>query len=282
MNKVTMKILVSLCFLFAISYVVAAQGQIPRPSANAVSIGDTRISRDEQDLVVDYQIILGEDVLSCEVEVVINADGRPVRTYGFNDLKGDFGKITTSGSKQVRFNVEHMKNALADKAITFTLNVTKKDVLENNIMAMASVSVFPQPSYGLMLGYVRKVGGYAKFRSDFGSADPSYECYSDGTTDSGCFWASGSQKKTRVQATAGLLLRATGNVFPYIGAGYGSRGVYWEDASDQWAQVADYSCKGIAAEAGLIFKIGQVAFSAGVSSTAFKYVEAEVGIGLMF
>jgi hypothetical protein len=57
--------------------------------------------------------------------------------------------------------------------------------------------------------------------------------------------------------------------------------VHWQDYNGQWAQVSDYSCKGIAAEAGLIIKMGPVAVSAGVSTTAFRYTELEVGIGLM-
>lgn len=253
-----------------------------RVAKNEVLISDTRISRDERELVVDYHIALGDNVLSCDVAVVLNVDGRPLKNYEAEDLMGDYGKITSSGSKQIRFNVDRMKHTLAGKSITFTLNVRNKDVLDSKILAMASVSVFPQMSYGAMLGFVKKVGGYAKFRSDFSSVTPSYECASDGTFDGGLFWASGRQKKSRMQATAGVLFRISKSVYPYVGAGYGSRGVYWEDQSGSWAQVADYSCKGVAAEAGMIFRLGPVAVSAGMSTTAFKYCEAEVGIGVMF
>lgn len=263
------------------SFVTAQAQEYGRAAKNEVVVSEARVSRDERELVVDYEIMLGDNVLSCEVEVVLKADGRSVR-YNPNDLIGDYGRITSSGQKQVRFNVENMKHALAGRAITFTLNVKSKDVLDNTVLAMASVSLFPQPSYGLMLGYVRKIGGYAKVRSDFGSVKPAYGCMSDGTMDGGYFWASGEQKKARLQATAGMLFRASRNVYPYAGVGYGARGVYWEDFKGEWAQVEDYSCKGIAAEAGLIFKFGPVAFSAGVSSTAFKYVEAEIGIGVAF
>lgn len=281
MKILTVNIVLFLGLFCGITQNTSAQEHIPAPSRNEVSIGNARISREEKELVVDYQIQFGDDVKSCEVEVVLNADGRPVR-YGQSDLTGDYGRITTSGQKQVRFNVDKLKHALADKAITFTLNVRNKNVVKNNIMLMASASIVPQLSYGFMLGYVRKIGGYAKFRSDFGSIDPSYGCMSDGTADGNVFWASGLQKKARFQATAGMLFRASGSVYPYIGAGYGSRGVYWEDYNGEWAQVMDYSCEGISAEAGLIFKAGPIVFSAGVSSTAFKYVEAEIGIGVAF
>ena len=268
-----------LCGVIQFSY---AQHSLPAPKKNEVSIGNTKISRDNKELVVDYQIRLGDNVQSCVVDVVLNVDGRPLRNYSIEDLRGDYGKITKSGQKQFRFNVERTRQTLADKEITFTLNIRSKDVLDDKILAMASLSVFPQMSYGAMVGYVKKFGGYAKFRSDFSSVTPSYDCASDGTFDGGLFWASGRQKKSRMQATAGVLFRISKSVYPYVGAGYGSRGVYWEDHSGSWAQVTDYSCKGVAAEAGMIFKLGPVAVSAGVSTTAFKYCEAEVGIGVMF
>lgn len=271
----------SLSLLCAVAQLSDAQQYLPTPKKNEVSIGNTRISRDNKDLVVDYQIQLGDNVLSCVVEVIINADGRPLKNYQA-DLTGDFGKITRSGQKQVRFNVEKMKRALADKQITFTFNVKNKDVMDAKILAMGSVSVFPQISYGAMIGYVKKFGGYVKFRSDFNSVTPAYNCTSDGKMDNGVFWSSGEQKKTRMQATAGMLFRLSKSVYPYVGAGYGSRGVYWEDSGNSWAQVTDYSCAGVASEAGMIFRMGPVAVSAGVSTTSFKYVEAEVGIGVMF
>lgn len=267
--------------LCGISYAADAQS-LKAPKKNEVTIGNTKISREDHDLVVDYQIALGDNVLSCVVEVVMNVDNRPVKNFNAEDLTGDYGKITRSGSKQIRFNVNRMKHNLADKSITFSLNVRSKDILDGKVVAMASVSVFPQMSYGVMAGYVKKIGGYAKFRSDFSSVKPSYSCSSDGQIDEGVFWASGNQKKSRMQATAGLLFRLSKSVYPYVGAGYGSRRVFWQDFKGDWACVTDQSCKGVAAEAGFIFKIGPVAVSAGVSTTALKYCEAEVGIGVMF
>lgn len=283
MNKVLIKFLMSLTLLCGVAFSMGAQDNMSAPKKNEVSIGKTKLSRDGKELVVDYQIQLGSNVQSCEVEVLLNVNGKALKTYDKDDMTGDFGKIKSSGSKQVRFNVEKMKQLLAGMDISFTLNVKNKDVIDDEILAMASASVFPQLSYGLMLGYVKKFGGYVKFRSNFASAAPSYVCTSGGeVSGGGLFWASGGQVKTRMQATGGLLVRVSRNIYPYVGAGYGNRGVYWEDYKGNWAEVVDYSCKGVAAEAGLICKIGPLAVSAGVSTTAFKYIEAEVGIGVMF
>lgn len=259
-----------------------AQEPLPSPRKDGVSIGNTKISRDDKDLVVDYQIMLGDNVLSCNVEVILLVGEREVELNP-TELKGDFGRITESGFKQVRFNVEKDSQYLAGKDIRFTLNVKSKNILDNEILAMASVSVVPQPSYGLMLGYVKKFGGYVKFRSDFHFGKPSYICNKAGEIEGGgMLWTSGAQRKSRLQVTGGALFRVTKWLYPYAGIGYGSRDVQWQDYKGNWAQVSNYSCKGISAEAGAIVKMGPVALSVGASTTAFRYTELEIGVGVMF
>ena len=266
---------------------LSAQGQttLPEPKKNDVSIGNVKLSRDDKDLVLDYEIRLGDNVLSCSVEVIMLVGGADGQKYPLtaSELKGDFGKITQSGAKQIRYNVERSKERLAGRDIRFTLNVKGKNVLDNEILAMGSVAVMPQMSYGLMLGYVKKFGGYIKFRSDFNFAQASYQCNSTGEIDGGGYmWSSGARRHSRLQATGGVLFRAAKWLYPYAGVGYGARSVHWQDWEGNWAQVSDYSCVGVAAEAGLILKLGPVAVSAGVSNTAFKFTELEVGVGVMF
>ena len=283
--KKILNILTVCALMFCFAGAASAQEPLQSPKRDGVSIGNTKVSRDDTDLVVDYQIMLGDNVLSCNVEVIMLVGGQKGRriVLGASELKGDFGRITESGFKQVRYNVEKDKTYLAGKDIRFTLNVKSKNILDDEVIAMASVSVMPQLSYGLMLGYVKKFGGYAKFRSDFHFGQAAYECNKFGEIDGGgLLWADGQQRKTRLQATGGVLFRLTKWCYPYVGAGYGTRSVQWQDYEGQWAQVSDYSCKGIAAEAGVILKIGPVAVSAGYSSTAFKYSELELGIGVMF
>lgn len=275
-----------ICTLMLLSMSMAkAQDPLMSPKADGVSIGNVKVSRDDKDLVVDYQIMLGDKVLSCSVEVTMLVGGPDgVRLpIDVRDLKGDFGTITESGFKQVRFNVESKKVYLAGKDIRFILNVKSKDVLDSKIVTVASMGVYPQLSYGAMLGYVKKFGGYVKFRSDFNSINSSYLCSRNGEVEGGGnMWASGKQAKARIHATGGFMLRATKWLYPYVGAGYGSRNVYWQDYEGEWAMVSDYSCKGLAVEAGAILKLGPVAISAGVSTTAFKYSELEIGVGIMF
>ena len=78
------------------------------------------------------------------------------------------------------------------------------------------------------------------------------------------------------------MLRASRWCYPYVGVGYGARGLYWKDFQGEWAKVIDKSCAGVAFDAGVTLKFGKIALTLGVNNTAFKYTEAEVGIGVMF
>lgn len=154
---------------------------------------------------------------------------------------------------------------------------------EKNLLVMASASVYPSISYGLMLGYVQTVGGYVKFRSNFDFTAGSYTATSDCNIEGGGYlWPSGEKKESVMNVTGGLLIRVAKFLYPYFGAGYGSRSVLWKDTDGAWVGISDYSFAGLSAEAGVIFKFGPVSLSAGVSNTAFKYTAAEVGLGVMF
>ena len=160
--------------------------------------------------------------------------------------------------------------------------ITKKS-RDSRFLAIGSMSVMPQESYGLMLGYVKKWGGYAKFRSDYHFGSAEYICDKQGNIDGGgLIWTNGLQRKSRLQATGGALFSMTQWLYSYAGVGYGYRSVQWQDYYGKWAKVSDYSCNGISAEAGLILKIGPAAVSIGLSTTAFRYTDLEIGVGVMF
>ncbi len=142
----------------------------------------------------------------------------------------------------------------------------------------------PDLSFGLRAGLKgRTFGGYLACRSNFFTASPDYTCLSDGTLESGgTFWPGGSEKTTSFTASAGLLAETSPWLILYIGAGYGSHQLLWQDIDGTWAQVSDWSAKGLSAEGGAIFRWNHLAFSAGVSSVSFRTCSAMVGVGFCF
>ena len=155
--------------------------------------------------------------------------------------------------------------------------------LHGDFFIMASLAA-PDMSYGLMLGWLpKRFGPYACFRSNFVLPATSYSCTSDGFMPSGSrFWPSGQQRRSNLSVTAGLLIGATNWLTFNLGAGYGYRNMAWEDTIGEWALVSDWSRSGFAAECGAIVSIGKVAFSAGVSTVAFRTAVFTCGVGVRF
>ena len=155
--------------------------------------------------------------------------------------------------------------------------------LRVEFIALAEVSA-PNLSYGLRAGLQgRKFGGYVSYKSNFSSQDADYQCMSDGKLDSGsCVWLSGETMSDNMMAAAGVLAPVAKWSSLYAGAGYGCRTVLWQDVDGNWVEVSDLSHKGLALEAGALFKWKHLAFSLGLSSVKLKTYSFTAGVGVCF
>ena len=266
--------------MFAVS-----DDHVRSPYPDEVTLGAMTVERIGSEFTIGYKVLLGDNVRWCKTKLMISIDGG--KTFSFSpsseSVTGDLGKIYTSGTKYIKYDVSADKAKLAGKPIVFKVDVTSKDVLKRKILASAQASVFPQLSYGLMVGMVKKYGWYVKARTDFNFTSSSYNCMSTGEIDGGGYiWTEGSSKKSRLVVAAGGMLRASRWCYPYIGLGYGYRNMYWKDIQGEWAKVSDMSCSGVSIDAGVALNFGKVAITLGVNNTSFKYTEAEIGIGVMF
>lgn len=276
-----------ICLLIGICLYAQSDDNVKSPYPNKVTIGAMTVERVGSKFSIGYKILLGKNVRWCETKLLVSTDGG--KTFSFTPtpeyVSGDIGQLNSSGIKTIRYDVSVDKENLAGKQVVFKVDVVSKDVLKSEILASAQVSVLQYLSYGFMFGMVKKYGWYVKALSDFSFPSVSYNCSSDGEIEGGGYvWADGTYKKSRLVVTAGGMLRASRFCYPYFGVGYGSRGFYWKDISDEWVRVSDKSCAGVALDAGVALKFGMIAFTVGVNNIAFKYkyTEAEVGIGIMF
>lgn len=274
------KMFVSVVMLFS-AFATSFAQEIPSPRKDGVSIGDTKIARDGNILTVDYGILLGDQVLSCKVDATLLIDGKPFKAA--KKIKGDIGKIKTSGYKQIRYDISSQKDVLAGKDISFRLNVTRKDVLKTRYLIMATASpIFPR-SYGLTFGVVRRYGGYVNIQSNFAFGKYAFTSDQTGAKEDGNYvWLTGNSRIQSLKVTAGALFRAHKAVYPYVGAGYGHIRCLTEDVSGDWGLIKEYSKIGLAAESGIVFRAGPVALSAGVGTIMFKTVSLDLGLGVMF
>lgn len=166
-----------------------------------------------------------------------------------------------------------------------TLQLIESTANKTRILVMPNISYHTsQLSYGLMIGVVKKTGGYVKVKSDFGKVSSDYDVTNDGYISGSetLPWYSGDTKKSRFAVTGGILQRFAIPLYGYAGVGYGSRNYAWGTTDGKWAKNLDHSYSGVEAEIGFIYRLGDIAASAGVQTNSFKYFEACVGFGIMF
>ena len=142
-----------------------------------------------------------------------------------------------------------------------------------------------QMSYGLMVAAMRRTGGYIKAKYSF-SNTPSddFECNDVGMSgeDGEVQWYTGKTEKCRLSVTGGIVQRLWKPFYLYAGVGYGTRTLVWETVGGKWGKNKDHSLEGVEAEIGGILSAGPMVFSLGLQTNSFKYLEGNLGIGVIF
>ena len=142
-----------------------------------------------------------------------------------------------------------------------------------------------QMSYGLMVAAMRRTGGYIKAKYSF-SNTPSddFECNDVGMSgeDGEVQWYTGKTEKSRLSVTGGIVQRLWKPFYLYAGVGYGTRTLVWETEGGKWGKNKDHSLEGVEAEIGGILSAGPMVFSLGLQTNSFKYLEGNLGIGVIF
>lgn len=202
--------------------------------------------------------------------------------------KGEVLVYMTKGSKRLTVSHEQygvvryeFPEKLADQAVyELTLRFVEDKNNKLRTLVMPNISYGgTMPSYGIMIGIVKKTGGYLKIKSDFGKISGGEKLEEGAIND---YWYSGSTQYSRLAATAGLLQRLWTSGYLYVGAGYGYRNVAWETVDHLWIKNMDKSYTGVEAEVGLIYRLNNFALSLGGQTNSFKVFEGSFGIGIMF
>lgn len=155
-----------------------------------------------------------------------------------------------------------------------------------NVLVMPTVGFHPsQLSYGLMIGVMKRTGGYVKAAYSFSKVPTdSFDCNDEGISeeDGRVRWYTGRTEKKRFAVTGGLVQRLWKPLYVYAGAGYGTRVQVWETVSGTWGKNKDHSYAGVEAEIGGIIAFRHLVFSLGAQTNSFEYLEGNIGIGVIF
>lgn len=196
-------------------------------------------------------------------------------------------KKMVAGDTISRSDQDIRSQKMLENYVHLLSEVSRKDKAhESYALILPVVGIHPsQLSYGVMAGYVRRTGGYVKFRHSFSKASDDGEVCDDAgivSSTGESRWYSGRTEKSRLALTAGVLQRLWRPVYLYAGLGYGTRVQSWETVGGEWIKNRDHSFTGVEAELGGIARMGCLAVSVGVQTNRFKYVEANVSIGVAF
>ena len=199
-------------------------------------------------------------------------------------MAGGAKNIRIKSDKVGYTEVEFPERLVKGQTYQLTLKVIVPEAKKTRTLVMPLAGLGEVPSVGIMLGIVKKWGGYVKVKSNFSSQSTSLVCdkegYIEGTNDQA--WLTGKSASSRFALTAGVLYRVTLPFYLYAGGGFGSKKQAWEMPNDTWAEVSDGSTEGIEAELGGIYRFNNYAVSAGVQTKQFKYWAATLGVAFMF
>lgn len=141
------------------------------------------------------------------------------------------------------------------------------------------------PAIGLRLALMRRHGAYLYIQKDFHRLPQTVgECDKNGFpngSDEAPYYTSHTQNY-RWALAAGGIHRLAGNLCLYEGLGYAQREVAWQQYDGTYLRNKDYSYKGLSMEAGFLYRLRHIAFSAGVISIQARYWETVLGIGINF
>lgn len=185
-------------------------------------------------------------------------------------------------------NISSREQQMQDRLESYvqTLSSRKESSSKMNVLVLPVVGFHPsQLSYGLMVGVMKRTGGYVKAKYSFSKVTgDSFECDDEGVSgaDGQTRWYTGRTEKSRMAVTGGIVQRLWKPIYLYAGAGYGTRVQVWETVSGTWGKNKDHSYEGVEAEIGGIVAFKHFVFSLGVQTNSFEYLEGNLGIGVIF
>lgn len=146
--------------------------------------------------------------------------------------------------------------------------------------------------FGFTFGSIgKKIGWYARFKSNFSFAGTDVENNNEGFVNQINEQYLFNKQKTNSHAgSAGVVIKWNDMIHTSVGLGYGTREVLWQYTTYEddvaknhgWSKNIEASHKGVLAEADFIWSFGQMYVSTGCYTVNFKYIDLNAGIGVYF
>ena len=154
-----MKKLLSILFLCSAFAANAQIVALKSPDPDEVVIGNMLISKDSENIIVQYNLLLGQKVESCDIVLKASVDGGQTFAPLTSGLKGDIGTVSGSGIKKALVPLDIYAPRFTGKQLAFTLEV------ENIMKAAANLSFG-----GTANCYIVSASGEYKFKTVKGNS----------------------------------------------------------------------------------------------------------------
>jgi hypothetical protein len=231
---------------------------------------------------------------TLKVSLFVSLDGGITYQGPMVEVKGDVGEKIFNGQHIMTWEaMKEMPLENVNAVFDVRGEVVSEKMKKNLFVAYAGNMATP---IGLRVGMLGGVGWYIAGLSNTNPGLTGSYTYEDGTiTDYDQFsWYefTGEHKVSAFMALGGITWQVGRNFFMYGGVGYGKEETLYEineysydgDAplGVNYAKDTDASAKGVAVEAGIIFRTGKIVFMGGASSVAFSMPNWQAGIGISF
>lgn len=236
---------------------------------------NTRYDNNEDPCALIKIITVGTD-FNFEGNVVGDPIYRKGEVWVYMSEGSSFIKVSHAEYGFIRFDMPER----IEKQTVYELNLSliESTLKKTRAVIMPAFNYNPsQGSFGLMVGFVKKAGLYAKVVSDF-----NFISVEDKGDDLSNQWLTGNTQTSRLAITGGVLLRLAPVLYTYAGCGYGYRKYAAETSSGEYLTVSSTTYDSFEAELGLMLRLKNIGISIGAQSNGFNYIEGTVGVGFMF
>ena len=263
-------------------------------TSSAQKVTNIHAQQEGRDIVVYYDL---SDQADVSLDIRFHGERQKISM-----LSGDVGKGVEKGRKnQIIWHV------LDEKGSTFLQNnvvftVRAKAPYKTILLAEGGVSALLfTPSGGLMVGGARRVGWYIKGRTNFvfGKPEPDGSIIPNGNetalstiagykiipNDAISYNITGKHYTTHWVVNAGMIVRCWHqnpmDVYVYFGAGYGERKQVWQTIHDGYLTYQPSYHSNVSGDLGILFSHKKFMFSVGVTSIGYKYIDMQLGLGVV-
>lgn len=261
---------------------------------SAQEVTNISAQQEGRDIVIYYEL---SDEADVDLTIRFNKKKQKVKM-----LSGDIGKRVQAGkqNKIVWHVLDEKGSTFLQNNVTFTIraNAPYRTIL----LAQGGISAIPfTPSGGLMIGGVKRVGWYMKGLSNFMFAKPKPigKLIPNGDdmiirTNNGDkfipntampYNVTGQYYTTHWVADAGMIVRCWHknpiDLYLYFGAGYGERKQVVQTLHDGYLTYMPSYHSDVSGDLGILFSYKKFMFSAGVTSIGYKYIDMQLGLGVV-